>query len=364
MVVAMRMRLLLAVVFVLILSLPAWTQDTADEDIPDSSSGPVEMEPDTSEDVITIPMDEESRTVNWAEYLALPPGVGANWGYVTVLYPPDPGALFDCPNILLDSAWSPPIPFSYGFEPSASTRLTTTGWWYLEDSTGNLARRDMTITADGMQWIATTWFMAGTSVLQIEEGWETSYLADVYYLPDEWSGPGIEYFLKTVWFRGVTSGERMQQLLAICNAQRIGRDVMNGGRDRNLIYQIPSNELDRQNGRGSLLVWLSVGYYKLIQTRLHTAYATEVTIFENVQESVDLDPMTYYSDWLPEDVYWSMDHYLLTHETPFFSTPDSFSFTGNTTMSEDSDTADEEAESSETEDSDEVVEESESEVSE
>jgi hypothetical protein len=204
------------------------------------------------------------------------------------------------------------------------------GWWYLEDSTGNLARRDMTITTDTDSWFTTTWFIAGTNALHIEEAWRSAYYCEEYYMPDEWYGPGIDFFLRTVWFRGVTSGDRMEQLLTICNARRIGRDTMNAGSDRQLIYEIPANELDLQNGRGSLLVWVSVGYYRLIRTRLHTVYATEVTDFENVQEGVEIDPMTFYSEYLPEDIYWSMDHYLLTHESPFFGTPESVTYTPTT----------------------------------
>ncbi len=332
MVVAMHIRLAFVVILVTLLALPAWGQVEADQDAIDSSSGPVEMEPDTSEDVISIPIDEESGQVNWAEYLALPPGVGANWGFITVLYPPDPSALFNCPEILLDTAWLPPIPYSYGFEPPAGLNASTTGWWYLEDSSGNLARRDMTITTDLDSWGVSTWFMGGVNALHIEEGWQNGYLSEEYYLPDDWTGPGIDFFLKTVWFRGVTIGDRMQQLLNICSAQRIGGDMMNGGRDRQLIYQIPANELDRQNGRGSLLVWISVGHYQLIKTRLHTVYATEVTHFENIQEGVELDPEVYYSDFLPSDIFWSIDQYLLTHATPFFEIPGEVSYTADTTL--------------------------------
>jgi hypothetical protein len=347
MVVVMRIRLFLVVICILILSLPAWAQDstpadstpadstpvdssssdsTSDDAVIDSSSGPVEREPDVTEDTINIPLTEDGQ-VNWADYLALPPGIGATWGFISTLYPPDPSALYDSPSILLDSAWSPPIPFAYGFEPAGSMNITTTGWWYIEDSTGNLARRDMTISSDQGTWDASTWFMAGTNTLHIEQGWTTSYYSEDYYLPDEYSGPGIEYFLKSVWFRGVIGGDRMLQLLQICNAQRIGRDTMNAGQDRQMIFQIPSNEFDRQNGRGKLLVWVSNGHNQLIRTRLFTAYATEVTDFKNIQQEVELDPNTFYSDYLPEEVYWSMDQYLLTHETPFFATQEQTSFT-------------------------------------
>jgi hypothetical protein len=364
MVVVMHIRLLLVVICIFILSFPAWAQDstpvdssssdsTSDDAVIDSSSGPVDLVPDVTEDTVTIPLTEDGQNINWAEYLALPAGIGATWGFVSTLYPPDPAALYDCPDILLDSAWSPPISFSYGFEPPASLNIITSGWWYIEDSSGNLARRDMVISSDQDTWDATTWFMAGTNTLHIEEGWTTSYYSEDYYLPDEYSGPGIDYFLKTVWFRGVIGGDRMLELLSICNAQRIGRDTMNAGQDRQMIFQIPSNELDRQNGRGNLLVWISNGHNQLIRTRLFTAYATEVTDFKNIQQEVELDPNTFYSDYLPEEVYWSMDQYLLTHETPFFATQEQTSFTGAPTpeVTDDTSTVEEGTDGESTEDS-------------
>jgi hypothetical protein len=313
MVIAMHARLFLLFLAVCLFMLPAYAEDEITSD-----SGPVEVEPDTEESTVTVPLDEETGTVDWQDYLSLPAGGGANFGFVTVLYPPDPAALADSPEILLDGAWYPPIPLAYGFNPPANGNVSTRGWWYLEDGSGNLARRDMDIDYGSGAFVSSTWFMGGGWVFHIEQDWTSGYFAEQYYLADEWSGPGIEYFLRNVWFHGVLGGDRMSRLLEVCGAERIGRDLINGGHDRLAIFRIPPNETDRQNGRGNLLVWLTIGDWRIVRTRLHAAYAIEVTQFENVSIEVDNDPNVFYSDFLTQDIYWSMDQYLLTHETPFF----------------------------------------------
>jgi len=300
----------------MLLIVPALAQD-------EGGSGPAEVkaESETSESVVSIPLDEETGTVDWREYLSLPNGGGANFGFITVLFPPDPAALADCPDILLDGAWYPPIPFSSGYTPPGAQQVGIRGWWYLEDGSGNLARRDMQITTSDDSWFASTWFMGGGWVYHIEEGCSSGYYTEESYLADEYSGPGIDYFLRSVWFRGVLGGDRMEQLLTICGAQRIGRDIVAGGHDRLLIFEIPANEVDRQNGRGTLLVWLTIGDWRLQRTRLHAAYAIEVTQFENVSADIDNKNDVFYSSYLPNDIYWSVDQYLLTHQTPFFTEP-------------------------------------------
>jgi len=309
----MRLHFLVVLLLAFMLIVPARAQDQVD-----SASSPVEVQPDTSESVVSVPVDEQTGTVLWQEYLSLPSGGGARFGFVTVLYPPDPAALADCPEILLDGAWFPPIPFAFSFEPPVDAQASTRGWWYLEDASGNLARRDMDITAGNDTWFCSTWFMGGGWAFHIERGWLTGYFAEEYYLPDEWGGPGIDFFIRNVWFHGILGGERMQRLLEVCGAQRIGRDLINAGRDRLAIFMVPANEVDRQNGRGSLLVWVTVGDWRLVRTRLHAAYAIEMTEFYNVSADVSNDPQVYDSDYLPADVYLSIDQYLLTHATPFF----------------------------------------------
>ena len=313
MVFVMLARYFLSIIVAMFLAFPLWAEDEIS-----SASGPVEVTPETEESVVSVPVDEDTGTVNWQDYLSLPAGGGANFGFITVLYPPDPAALANCPEILLDGAWYPPIPYAFSFSPPTSGQIAARGWWYLEDGSGNLARRDMTISANGQEWYCSTWFMGSGWVFHIEESWPTGYFAESYYLPDEYAGPGIDYFLRSVWFRGVLGGDRMMQLLDYCGAQRIGRDIMNGGRDRLAIYEVPPNETDRQNGRGNLLVWLTTGDWRLVRTRLHAAYAIEVTEFQNVSIAVDNDPNSFYSDFLPNDIFLSIDQYLLTHETPFF----------------------------------------------
>ena len=339
MVIAMHARIFLLFLVACLFMLPAYAQDEITSD-----SGPVEVEPETEESVVSVPVDEETGTVDWQDYFSLPAGGGANFGFVTVLYPPDPAALADCPEILLDGAWYPPIPLAYGFNPPANGQVATTGWWYLEDASGNLARRDMDIDPGTGTFVSSTWFMGGGWIFHIEQDWTSGYFSEQYYLPDEWDGPGIEYFLRNVWFHGVLGGERMSRLLEVCNAERIGRDMINGGRDRLAIFRIPANETDRQNGRGSLLVWMTIGDWRIVRTRLHAAYAIEVTEFKNVSIEVSNEPNSFYSDFLPQDIYWSIDQYLLTHDTTFFGMsgsgdspqPQSFMFApGQSTESED-----------------------------
>jgi len=298
---------------VLMLVVPAFSQDEIT-----SESGPVEVEADTAEDTVTIPVDEESGMVNWDAYLSPPEGGGASWGFITMLYPPDPAALADCPEILLDGAWYPPIPFSYGYEPSGTSSLSTVGFWYLESANGYLARRSMDISDNGSNYYTSTWFVGGASVFHIEEAWTEGFYGEGYYLPDEYTGAGIDYFLKSIWFRGIVTGERMQVLLDVCGAVRIGRDMMNGGRDPLMIFQIPANETDRQNGRGSLLVWVKNGTFELVRTRLHAAYAIEMTEFQNLSPDIEVDPSYFYSEYIPGDLYWSIDQYLLTKDTSVF----------------------------------------------
>ncbi len=322
MVILMRVFAIFSILLIWLVSFPVLGQDEID-----SSSGRVEVTPETEESVTTVPIDEETGTVNWADYSTLPAGGGAKFGFVTVLYPPDPAALIDCPEILLDGAWLPPVLFSSGFSPSGEGSLSTSGWWYLEDASGNLARRDMQIDDGYDSWFASTWFLGSGCIFHIEEGWTEGYVSENNYLPDEWQGPGIDYFLRSVWFRGILSGERMGQLLEYCGATRIGRDIFSGGRDRLSIYEIPASEMDRQNGRGSLMVWVTFGDWRLARTRLHSAYAIEVTEFENVTAEVSNDYQSYYSEYLPEDIYWSIDNYLLTHETPFFMVDEELGYT-------------------------------------
>ena len=313
----MRARFLLPLLFISLLTLPVWAQDQNPQEI-DPHNGAVTVQPDTQENMQNVPIDEETGTVDWSKYSNLPPGPGANFGFLTTLYPPEPAALADIPAQPLDTAWFPVIPFAFGYTPPADPRVSTQGWWYLEDTTGTLARRDMNITAGGSTWFCSTWFLGGTNVFHIEEGWQSGYFAETNYLPDEYSGAGIDYFLRSVWFHGVLGGQRMQDLLTYCNAQHIGRDLMRGGHDRLAIFQIPASETDRQNGRGSLLVWLTIGDWRLVRTRLHAVYATEVTEFRNVSPEVQNDPQVFYSDFLSQDLFVTIDQYLLTHEGPFW----------------------------------------------
>jgi len=145
----MRFRIFLLIIAVSLFALPVMGEDEID-----SSSGPVRVSPKSDQSVSEIPVDEETGIVDWYEYLSLPAGVGAKFGYSAVLYPPDPAALVNIPEILLDGAWLPPIPFAYGFSPPADGQIATNGWWMLEDSTGLLARRDMEIVTNDGQWIA------------------------------------------------------------------------------------------------------------------------------------------------------------------------------------------------------------------
>jgi len=312
----MRKRSLLILLIVLLTALPSFGQDSIGSD-----TGRTVVAPNKSENVLNIPIDPETGMVDWDRYLALPEGVGAKFGFAQVLFPPDPSTLADSPNTLLDSAWFPPIPFSTGLYPTNEPQTAVQGWMYTEDSTGYLARRDMTINDSSGARIASTWFLGGGYIFHIEEGWQDGYYTEGYYLPDEWTGPGIDFFLKTVWFKGVLEGDAMQRLLAICGAARIGRDRDDGGRDRLLIYEIQPNELDRQNGRGSLLIWVSQGYYRLERTRLHTVYAIEVTQYENLESNVELDPAVFQSEYLTQDLYVKIDDYLLTHRNPFLDLP-------------------------------------------
>ncbi|HEX9744247.1 MAG TPA: hypothetical protein VGB30_02365 [bacterium] len=322
----------------------------ADDEI-DSSDGTVRVPPQTSESVFSLPMDLENGGINWQEYFSLPPGIGAQFGFITVLYPPDPSALADTPGLLLDGAWLPPVPFSFGYSPPSSGNVTTRGWWYLEDSTGLLARRDMEILIDGNSTIASTWFLGGTKLYHAELGWMEGYISETYYLPDEWYAGGIDYFLRSVWFRGILKGERLDTLLQVCGAVQVGRDMIAGTRNGLMIYKIPANELDRQNGRGSLLVWITLQDRRIVRTRLHATYATEVTEYENISVEVQNDPTVFYNEFLPTDIYWSIDNYLLTHETPFWDYPTTdftynaapTEFTFNADTLDDSESADEES---------------------
>jgi hypothetical protein len=309
-------RFFLVLILVSALFLPASAQEGVDP-----RYGPVEVKPDVEENVMSVPVDEETGTVDWDQWSDLPAGGGAKFGFVTTLYPPDPAALANTPEILLDTAWYPPIPFAFGFSPPAQTWISTRGWFYLEDASGSLARRDTDITIEGLTSFCSTWFLGGTRVFHVEEGWQQGYLSERNYMPDEWSGGGIDFFLRCVWFRGILGGERMEKLLEVCGARQIGRDYIHGGRDRLLIYQIPPNEIDRQNGRGNLLVWLTIGDWRIMRTRLHAAYATEVTEYRMASPGVQNDPIVFYDDFLPSDIYWSIDQYLLTHEMSFIELP-------------------------------------------
>jgi hypothetical protein len=309
----MRLRFLLSGIILILLMFPVWAEDviTADD-------GPQVLEPQVEENLQSVPIDEETGTVNWGEYLKLDQGGGAKFGFITVLYPPDPAALSNVPETPLDTAWQPPIPFAFGYNPPSQGQISARGWWYLEDATGNLGRRDMDLSDGDSTWFCSTWFLGGSAIYHVEEGWNEGYFMETSYLPDDFEGGGIDYFLRNVWFRGVLNGERMQNLLNICGAIRFGRSPIEGGRDHLVIFQISPNETDRQNGRGSLLVWTTVGDWRLVRTRLHTVYATEVTEYASVMGEVQNDPSVYYYEWLPENIYWSIDQYLLTHESPFW----------------------------------------------
>jgi hypothetical protein len=264
-------------------------------------------------------MNADTNTVDWNKYNDLPPGPGNNFGFITTLYPPDPAALADLPKNLLDTANSPIIPFAYGYKPPTNGPVSAQGWWFLEDKTGLLARRDITITGGQDSVFCSTWFLGGTGVYHIEEGWTQGYFAETTYLPDDTMPGGIDYFLKSVWFRGVVGGQAMQDLLTACSAQRIGRDLIRGGHDRLAIYQVPATEMDRQNGKASLLVWLTIGDWRLVRTRLHASYATEVTEFRRVNSGIQNDSQVYYSEYLSQEIYQSISSYLLTHQGPFWS---------------------------------------------
>ncbi len=318
----MHVRFLLTVILIGLLVIPAWGQD----DPITSDDGPVILDLEIEENLQSIPIDEETGTVNWDEYLSLPAGGGASFGFTTVLYPPDPAALANSPEFLLDTAWFPPIPFALGLEPPESGQVSTRGWLYLEDASGNLARRDMDITMDGDVWFCSTWYLGGSALYHLEEGWTEGYFQEVSYLPDGWTGGGIDYFLRSVWFNGVLGGNRMENLLNVCGANRIGRALIEGGSDRLAIFQILPNEMDRQNGRGSLLVWLTIGHWQLVRTRLHATYATEMIHYYCVSAEVENDPMVFHYENLPDNIYWSIDQYLLTHAAPFWAPVDESAF--------------------------------------
>ncbi|HDS29838.1 MAG TPA: hypothetical protein ENN67_02215, partial [Firmicutes bacterium] len=309
----MHIRFLFPGIIVALMIFPAWA-----EDVITSDDGPVTLRPEVEQDIHVVPIDEDTGTVDWSEYLKLNEGGGAKFGFITVLYPPDPAALYNIPDILLDSAWRPPVPFAFGYSPPLSGQVSTRGWWYLEDATGNLGRRDMDVGDGNSSIFCSTWFLGGNSLYHVEENWNEGFFTEINYLPDDWEGGGIDYFLRNVWFRGILSGERMQNLLNICGAVRFGRSPIEGGRDHLVIFQISPNETDRQNGRGSLLVWTTVGDWRLVRTRLHTVYATEVTEYASVLGNVQNDPNVYYYEWLPENIYWAIDHYLLTRQSPFW----------------------------------------------
>jgi hypothetical protein len=179
----------------------------------------------------------------------------------------------------------------------------------------------MTVSDGTNQWYTSTWFLGLSKVCYIEEGWKDAYIDDSNYVPDEFLQPGIEYFMKSVWFRGILGGQKMQDLLTECSAEQIGHDMIRGKLDKIIIYRIPPNENDRQNGRGNLLVWLTLGQWHLERTRLNAVYGTELTDYRDALSDVQNSPEVYYSDYLPPDAYWSINNYLTTHESPFWQTP-------------------------------------------
>ncbi len=309
----MHQRFFLPFILLSVLILPAFGQDDASSD-----AGAVILEPDVEQNLESVPIDEETGMVNWDEYSRMDTGPGAIFSFITVLYPADPAALANSPEFLLDTARQPPIPFAFGYEPPSEGDVSARGWWYLEDASGNLGRRDMDLSDGVNTWFCSTWFMGGSGLFHLEEGWTDGFYEETSYLPDDWTGGGIDFFLRSVWHRGILDGERMENLLNVCGAIRFGRSPIEGGRDHLAIWQILPNETDRQNGRGSLLVWTSIGHWRLVRTRLHAAYATEVTEYATMLGEVQNDPMVFYSEFLPENIYWSIDHYLLTRETPFW----------------------------------------------
>jgi hypothetical protein len=313
----MRLHPILSFIILTLMILPAWGQDTVDP-----SDGPSKITVDNTQTFKKVPVDEKTGMIDWDRMGKVPEGPGAMFAFMAALFPPDPASLADLPKHVLDTAWLPVIPFSWGYSPSFNHgQITTQGWWYIEDTSCNLARRDMTVTDDTSQIATSTWFLGGTKLFYIEEGQKKGYSGDSLYPPDEWTGGGIEFFLKTVWFKGVLRGQKMQDLLTECSAEQIGRDLIRGNQDRVVIYRIRSNENDRQNGRGNLLVWVTLGEWRLVRTRLNTVYATEMTEFRNILPDIQNTPETYYSDFLPPDYFWSINNYLTVHEGPFWVTP-------------------------------------------
>lgn len=305
------------IIIVLFAVSSAFGQDSKPKEI-NPHDGPVKVKPDTSENIQSIPVDEKTGKVDWENYSYTPPGPGARFGFMSALFPPDPASLTGLPHQLLDTAWYPTIPFSYGYAPPVEGQVSVQGWWYLEDSSGNLARRDMTISVNGQSWGCSTWFLGCSNLFHIEEGWTEGYFSETNYMPDDYYGGGIDYFLRSVWFRGILDGEAMDSLLTACNAEHIGRDLMRGGRDRLAVFRIPPNEFDRQNGRGELLVWLTVGHWRIVRTRLQTVYATEVTEYKKPMPGIQNEPEVFYSEYLPKEVYTAVHDYLLTHNAPFW----------------------------------------------
>jgi len=52
-------------------------------------------------------------------------------------------------------------------------------------------------------------------------------------------------------------------------------------------------------------------------------FATEVIEYRNLSSEIKNEPDIYYSEFLPSEIYWSINNYLMTHEGPFWGTTSS-----------------------------------------
>ena len=232
--------------------------------------------PEKKINLYRIPVDPKERAKALDQIINhTVPGSGTFFMFNTRFTPSHPEQSSLRPGILLNQPSVPPY--------------TIQGYCMIRDSSGLRARMGGIKMTNNQATQMESIFAGGDRVYQWyfkeNDPAPGENTTNVNYLKHE--DKGIDYFLTCVKYKGIIIGPPMEKLLKDSSARRIGVENVRG--IRTLVYGIQPAKEDFLNGYQYMQVWLRVGDFKIIRTKVEKSYGTELTEYSRHLVGIQID---------------------------------------------------------------------------
>jgi hypothetical protein len=265
----MRRLIILSLILAALLSM-------AGSVLADNSRESKTVMPEKKVNLYRIPVDPKERAKALDQIVNnTRPGSGTFFMFNTRFTPSHPEQSSLRPGLLLNQPSVPPY--------------TVQGYCMIRDSSGLRARVGGIKITNNQSTQMESIFAGGDRIYQ----W---YLKDNDVSPGEnvinnnylkHSDKGIDYFLTSVKYRGIILGAPMEKLLTDSSARRIGVENIRG--TRTLVYGIQPAKEDFLNGYQYMQVWLRVGDFRIIRSKVEKSYGTEQTEYSRHIVGIQID---------------------------------------------------------------------------